>query len=150
MAYNWKRIHRLIYRFGDIITFKKLISETYSEDTGERQLQFNTITLLASIQPIKKKGSIGGEIEVFVVFDETGSWEKGAFIMYAKSDTTLDEYDEVQDLTLNGKNYGDAFIDRVQDWSNNNGIYKSRILLKSIYPSRTDWENAQNGNAGTI
>lgn len=143
MAYNWIRLQRLISRFGKAVTFSKLVSADFDETTGLPVNQYKTYTIYASIQPTKKKGAIGGENEIFAVAEDSGTWEQGAFILYTTNALPLDEYDEVENLTLNGRNYGNAFIDRFQDWSDNNGIYKARVLLKSIYPTRTDWENQE-------
>lgn len=139
--YIWKNIHRLIDRFAKPITFKKLVGETYSADEGLPVSVYDTISLNASIQPVKKKGAIGGENEIYLNVESDGNWESGAFVMISKSNFNVGMNDEVEDLTINGKNYGSAFVDRIQDWSDGNGHYKVRVLLKSIYPTREDFEN---------
>ena len=139
--YIWKNIHRLIDRFAKPITFKKLVGETYSVDEGLPVSVYDTISLNASIQPVKKKGAIGGENEIYLNVEADGNWESGAFVMISKSNFNVSMNDEVEDLTINGKNYGSAFVDRIQDWSDGNGHYKVRVLLKSIYPTREDFEN---------
>lgn len=136
-------MHGLIDKFSIPVTYKKVISEKYSEEEGLPQLVYETITLMASVQPVRKKGSIGGETEIYVNIEPDGNWEQGAFILVSKSDFKTNIKDEIEDLTLNGRNYGDAFIDRQQDWASGNGLYKVRIILKSIYPTREDYENAQ-------
>lgn len=139
--YIWKNIHRLIDRFAKPITFKKLVGETYSADEGLPVSVYDTISLNASIQPVKKKGAIGGENEIYLNVEADGNWESGAFVMISKSNFNVSMNDEVEDLTINGKSYGSAFVDRIQDWSDGNGHYKVRVLLKSIYPTREDFEN---------
>lgn len=139
--YIWKNIHRLVDTFSKSISFKHLIGETYSEEEGLPVVNFETVNLLASIQPVRKKGAIGGENEVFLNVEADGNWETGAFVMISKSDFKVNIKDEVKDLTINGRNYGDAFIDRMQDWSEGQGHYKVRVLLKSIFPSREDFES---------
>ena len=139
--YIWKNIHRLVDRFSKPVTFKKLVGETYSADEGLPVSVYDTISLTASIQPVKKKGAIGGENEIYFNVEADGNWETGAFVLISKSDFTVSMNDEVEDLTINGKNYGSAFVDRIQDWSDGNGHYKVRVLLKSIYPTREDFEN---------
>lgn len=139
--YIWKNIHRLIDRFAKPITFRKLVGETYSADEGLPVSVYDTISLNASIQPVKKKGAIGGENEIYLNVESDGNWESGAFVMISKSNFNVSMNDEVEDLTINGKNYGGAFVDRIQDWSDGNGHYKVRVLLKSIYPTREDFEN---------
>ena len=141
----WKNIHRLIDRFAKPITYKRVVGVKYTEDEGLPEIVYDTISLVASIQPVKKKGAIGGENEIFVNVEADGSWEKGAFVMISKSNFQISNKDEVKDLTINGKNYGDAFIDRTQDWSDGQGHYKVRVLLKSIFPSRESFENSNSG-----
>lgn len=136
--YVWKNIYRLIDRFAKPITYN-IIEETYSPETGEPVHTSTPITILASIQPVKKKGAIGGENEIFLNVEPTGNWETGAFIMISKSNFHITMQDEIKDLTINNINYGDAFIDRIQDWSDNLGLYKVRVLLKSIYPTRESY-----------
>lgn len=140
--YIWKNIHRLVDRFSKPVTYKKIIGETYSEEEGLPQIEWETITLMASIQPVKKKGAIGGENEVYIDVNADGNWEQGAFIMISKSNFQVNIKDEVEDLTINGKNYGGAFVERVQDWSDGQGHYKVKVLLKSIFPTRESFENA--------
>lgn len=135
----WKNIHRLVDTFAKPVTYKKVISDTYSAEEGLPEVQYEEISLMASLQPVRKKGSIGGENEIFLNVDQDGNWEMGAFIMVSKSDFKVNIKDEVKDLTINGRNYGDAFIDRMQDWSDGQGHYKVRVLLKSIYPTRIDF-----------
>lgn len=148
MVYVWKNIHRLVDRFSKPVTYKKLISSGFSEAEGLPEDTYETISLMASIQPVKKKGAIGGENEVYLNIQADGNWESGAFVMISKSNFKVDMRDEIEDLTINGKNYGNAFIDRVQDWSDFQGHYKVRVLLKSIYPTREDWENQSNEEEG--
>lgn len=137
--YIWKNIHRLVDRFSEFVTYN-IIKESYSEETGLPIETKQSIQLYASVQPVKKKGAIGGENEVYLNVEATGNWETGAFIMISKSNFQVEMKDEINNLTINGKNYGDAFIDRIQDWSANQGHYKVRILLKSIYPTREDYD----------
>lgn len=137
----WRHIHRLINDFSKPVTYRKIIGEQYSEEEGLPITQYETVTLLASVQPVKKKGSIGGENEIFLNVEADGNWETGAFIMISNSNFKINIKDEVQNLTINGRNYGDAFIDRMQDWSDGQGLYKVRVLLKSIYPTREEFEN---------
>lgn len=138
---QWRYIHGLINHFSKVVTYKQIINDTFSEEEGLPQTTYQEVSLIASIQPVRKKGSIGGENEVYLNVEEDGNWENGAFIMTSKSDFKVNIKDEVKDLTINGRNYGDAFIDRMQDWGDGNGLYKVRVLLKSIYPSRYDFEN---------
>lgn len=137
--YIWKNIHRLVDRFSQFVTYN-IITETYSEITGLPEEQKQSVQLYASVQPVKKKGAIGGENEIYFNADATGNWETGAFIMISKSNFQVNMKDEIENLTINGKNYGNAFIDRIQDWSANQGHYKVRILLKSIYPTRESYD----------
>lgn len=139
--YVWRNIHRLVDRFSKPITYKRMLGETYSEDEGLPVVNYETVSLIASIQPVRKKGAIGGENELYLNVEADGNWEFGAFVMISKSDFKVNIRDEVKDLTINGKNYGDAFIDRVQDWSEAQGHYKVRVLLKSIYPTREDFDS---------
>lgn len=136
--FKWKNIHRLVDTFSAPITYKHLIGQTYSEEEGLPENTYETISMNASVQPVRKMGSIGGENELFLNVNDDGNWETGAFILISKSDFKVEIKDEIKDLTINGKNYGDAFVDRIQDWSAGYGHYKARILLKSIYPTRID------------
>lgn len=137
----WRNIGRLIDRFSKPVTYKKVIGETFSEEEGLPVTEYETVNILASVQPVKKEGSIGGENEIYLDVESDGNWETGAFIMISKSNFITNIKDKITDLTINGKNYGNAFIDRVQDWSDGRGLYKVRVLLESIYPSREDFEN---------
>lgn len=142
MVYVWKNIHKLVDKFSTPVTYKKIVNEEYSEDEGLPIMQYETISLMASIQPVKKKGAIGGENEIYLNVEPDGNWEQGAFVMISKSNFRVNMRDEIEDLTINGVNYGNAFVDRIQDWSANQGHYKVRILLKSIYPTREDFKNS--------
>lgn len=137
----WRYIHGLIDRFAKPVTYKKLVGESYSEEEGLPQIAYEEVKLMASVQPVRKKGSIGGENEIFINVAEDGNWETGAFILISKSDFRLNIKDEIKDLTINGHSYGDAFVERLQDWSDGQGLYKVKVLLKSIFPSREDFEN---------
>lgn len=138
---KWRHIHKLIKTFSNPVSFKKLVGETYSDSEGLRELTYTEVSLMASIQPVKKKGAIGGENELYLNVEADGNWENGAFIMISNSSFTVSIQDEIKDLTINGLNYGDAFVDRVQDWSEGQGLYKVRVLLKSIFPTRESFEN---------
>ena len=142
MVYVWKYIHRLVDKFSAPVVYRRIVSEEYSEDEGLPIIKYETVSLMASIQPVKKKGAIGGENEIYLNVEPDGNWEQGAFVMISKSDFRINMRDEIKDLTINGVNYGDAFIDRIQDWSANQGHYKVEVLLKSIYPTREDFKNS--------
>ena len=144
MVYVWKNIHRLVDRFSKPITFQRVVGETYSEDEGLPIIKYEDFSIMASIQPVKKKGAIGGENEIYLNVEADGNWETGAFVLICKSNFTVKNKDEVKNLTINGKNYGDAFLDRMQDWSDFQGHYKARVLLKSIYPTREDFDSNFN------
>lgn len=144
--YIWKNIHRLVDRFAKPVSYQTIVGETYSDEEGLPVLTWETVSLMASIQPVKKKGAIGGENEIFIDVNADGNWEQGAFIMISKSDFRINVKDEITNLTINGNNYGDAFVERVQDWSDCNGHYKVKVLLKSIFPTREDFEGASDDN----
>lgn len=135
MAYNWQRLHRLVYRFGKLVPYNRLQEITYDEDTGEERRIYEETSVFASIQPIKKKGSIGGENELQLVYDEDGDWESGGFLIYATNNENIRVGDYLPNLTINGENYGDAYVDKIQNWSNDGGLYKARIILTSIMPT---------------
>lgn len=138
---KWRYIHRLVNTFSKPVTYKKIIGETYSVEEGLPTIAYEEVSLIASIQPVKKKGAIGGENELYLNVEADGNWEVGAFIMISKSNFKVKIKDEIKDLTINGTNYGDAFIERVQDWSDAQGHYKVKVLLKSIFPGREDFES---------
>lgn len=151
MAYNWRNLSNdLINRFGKWHTYKRMNKMTYSVETGEPIYEYETVSALIRVEPIKKKGSIGGENELQYETSDFGDYGKGAFIGYTKSELIVSEQDEIKDLTVNGRNLGDFFVDRIQDWSEGNGIYKFRLLCKSMYPTRESWENADTNDTTAI
>lgn len=135
MAYNWQRLHRLIDRFGKYMGYQRLVSATFDEKTGEELRTYDETQILASLQPVKKKGNIGGENELQLVYDEDGDWESGAFIIYTKNFEKIRVGDFLPHLVIDGEDFGQAYVDKIQNWSGGNGLYKGRVLLTSVAPS---------------